>query len=267
MDRSQLSQDQWKPKHYDENLSFVSRLGGALLRLLSPQPGERILDVGCGTGDLTAELARLGADCTGIDASASMIEEACVKHAGTRGLQFRVADAREYRGGDCTFDAVFSNAALHWIRPPEQAVATMWCALRPGGRAALEFGGKGNVGAVVGALIESLRGRGFAAESPWYFPSVAEYAALLEECGFEVRYAELFDRPTQLIGGDEGLFHWLNAFAFPFFADRDWPPEEKQAVYEEVAERLRSDLYRSGEWFADYRRLRLLAVKPHSSQS
>lgn len=255
---TKTSDDHWQAAHYDDKIGFVSKLGRSLLPLLDPQPGERILDLGCGTGDLTAEIARSGAGVTGIDASPSMIAEARAKHAAP-GIGFEAADARSYRARE-PFHAVFSNAALHWIRPPEQAAETMWHALRPGGRVAVEFGGKGNVEAVVAAILETLRELGEPAESPWYFPSVGEYASLLEAQGFEVRSAELYDRPTKLADGEQGLWHWLEAFAFPFFGG--WTPEAKRGAFEAIAVKTKPSLFRGGEWTADYRRLRVLAFKP-----
>ncbi|MBA4015766.1 MAG: SAM-dependent methyltransferase [Pirellula sp.] len=247
--------NRWDARLYDDRHAFVWRSAASLVELLAPQRGERILDVGCGTGHLTAQLAAAGAEAVGIDASATMIEEARRNHPGA---QFFVADARDYRA-DEPFDAVFSNAALHWVRPPEAAVRTIHSALRPGGRFVAEFGGCGNVARVVAAL-RRLQGEFFptAAIPDWYFPSVAEYASLLEAAGLETREAWLFDRPTPLEGND-GLRSWARMFATDAVAAVDTNRAEE--FFSRLEAELRSELFRDGGWFADYRRLRITAVR------
>jgi trans-aconitate methyltransferase len=248
----------WNPALYDAKMAFVSQLGSPLLGLLAPQPGERILDLGCGTGTLTAELAQLGAETTGIDFSASMIEQARAKHPG---LEFTVADATAYRSTR-RFDGVFSNAALHWIKPPEAAVESVRLALRPGGRFAAEFGGKGNVGTIADAIVNALTRLGIDAQArnPWYFPSVGEYTTLLEQHGFRVRSAELFPRPVELADGVQGMKNWLDTFADVFF--QGLTPETKDEVYSQIEDQLRPQLFHQGEWRADYVRIRVLAELP-----
>jgi SAM-dependent methyltransferase len=245
----------WNAAHYDGQMGYVSGLGQSLIGLLQPLNGERILDIGCGTGDLAAELARLGAEVTGIDFSESMIEQARAKHPG---LTFAVADATAYRSPR-RFDGVFSNAALHWIKPPLAAVESVRLALRPGGRFAAEFGGKGNVAAISEAIAAALEGLGINAQARnlWYFPSIGEYATLLEQQGFRVQSAEHFPRPVALKGGEQGLRHWLDMFADFFFHGLSL--EQKEAVYTEIEERLRTKLFQQGQWQADYVRIRILA--------
>lgn len=253
-------EQKWDAKHYDERIGFVSQLGVGLIELLAPQPGERILDLGCGTGDLAQQIAECGAICVGTDYSADMIEKAQGKYPD---LSFRVADAEQFRleRGEAPYDAVFSNAALHWMKRPEAVIESVGMALRPGGRFVAEFGGSGNVGAIVEALTNELEriGVDWKARFPWYFPSVGEYAPLLEQGGFEVRYAELYDRPTPLGSGEDGLNNWLLAFAGSLLSGIDSDTQREIAV--NCASALKPKLYRGGEWIADYRRLRVTAKR------
>jgi trans-aconitate methyltransferase len=248
----------WDAGLYDRRLGFVSRLGQDLVRLLDPQPGERILDLGCGTGDLTQRIAAAGAVPLGLDRSPAMIEEARRKHPR---LRFLVADAAEFEEPE-PFDAVFSNAALHWMREPGRVASAVWRALRPGGRFVAEFGGKGNAQAVVAGVAEALAPLGIDAHgrNPWYFPSLGEYCALLDSQGFRVVQAQHFERPTPLEDGEQGLSHWLDAFAGEFF---DGLSEEQRAgAYRRTTEALRGRLFRDGAWRVDYVRLRVMALRP-----
>ncbi|SDJ54706.1 class I SAM-dependent methyltransferase [Natronorubrum texcoconense] len=251
--------NRWDADDYDGNHSFVSEYGTDVLDLLEPTADERILDLGCGTGHLTARIAATGAAAVGVDSAAEMIERAREAHPDT---QFVRADARTM-SFDTPFDAVFSNAALHWI-PDEEQDATLRAvrdALRPGGRFVAELGGTGNVERIVDATLAELESRGYDAESPWYFPSVGEYAGRLEDHGFEVRFARLFDRPTELEAGEDGLRNWLEMFGDSLFSSV--PADEQAAVIGAVEDRLEERLYDHGEetWTADYRRLRFRAVR------
>lgn len=225
----------WDATLYDGRHDFVWKFGDSLVELLAPRPGERVLDVGCGTGHLTAKIATAGAEAVGLDPSAEMLAAARREYPQ---LRFVEGDARGFDLG--AFDAVFSNAALHWVRPAEDAVRWIARALRPGGRFVAEFGGKGNVARIVAAC-----GGG---TPDWYNPGVAEYAGLLEAHGLEVRFATLFDRPTPLEGG---LRDWLRQFA----------PGVGEGEYGRIEDAARADLWREGRWVADYRRLRVVAVK------
>ncbi len=243
----------WDARLYERSHSFVWKHGAALLDLLAPQPGERILDLGCGTGHLTARLAEAGAAVVGIDNSAAMIEQARREYPA---LHFETADARTFAFAE-PFDAVFSNAALHWVRPPEPVIACVRRALKPGGRFVAEFGGKGNVRAVAGALAEAARAVGAPEpEDPWYFPSVGEYAGLLERAGLEVGFAALFDRPTPL-EGEQGMRRWVEMFGGAWLGAV--PAARREDFFRLIEEQLRPALYRDGVWTADYRRLRVQA--------
>lgn len=248
----------WDASLYDDRHSFVWKLGGDLLELLAPVTGERILDLGCGTGALAAAIAERGTEVLGIDSSPEMVEQARRRY---RELRFEVADGRDF-SFPWQFDAVFSNAALHWMSPPERVVESVWRALRPGGRLVAEFGGKGNVAGILDALRTALRAEGYPAcaeVNPWYFPSISEYAGLLEAREMSVRYAELLDRPTRLEEGEMGLRNWLRMFAGAFLVRV--PGDSHEGLLRTVEDSLRPSLFHDGAWYADYRRLRLLAVR------
>jgi trans-aconitate methyltransferase len=243
----------WDATRYDHEHSYVWKYGASLLELLAPRAGERVLDLGCGTGHLSARIAEAGAQVVGIDSSVSMVDEARRNYPQ---LRFEVADARAF-GLSEPFDAVFSNAALHWIKEPERVIACVRAALHPGGRFVAEFGGKGNVQEIVAALAEAALATGGAPlEPPWYFPGIAEYATLLERGGLEVTFATLFDRPTPLEGAG-AMRRWVEMFAADPLSQV--APEKRDAFLDCVEERLRPAQFRDGTWFADYRRLRIVA--------
>jgi len=254
MSEPEETENAWDPDSYDEGHSFVYEYGEGVVDLLDPQPGERVLDLGCGTGHLSAAIADRGATVVGVDQSAEMVEQARAAHPE---LTFRVGDARDLAVEE-PFDAVFSNAALHWIDDPDQdaVLAGVASALRPGGRFVAEMGGVGNVGTVVAAARAELAERGYETDNPWYFPSVGQYTPRLEGHGFEVRRAVLFDRPTEL---EDGMRAWLEMFGDGLLGPV--PDEELPAVVESIADRLRPALFEDGRWTADYRRLRFRAVR------
>jgi trans-aconitate 2-methyltransferase len=244
----------WDASLYDSKHSFVWKYGASLVELLAPQPGERILDLGCGTGHLTAQISAAGAQVIGIDSSPQMIEQARKTHPA---LRFEIGDARTFSFGE-DYDAVFSNAVLHWVRPPEQAITRIRATLRPGGRFVAEFGGRGNTQQMANALVRQAAAFGIADYSlPWYYPSVAEYAALLERLDLEVTFATLFDRPTPL-EGEDGLKKWFEMFGGSLL-DQLKPDQRTECLAALEAE-LRPALYRDGQWLADYRRLRIVAL-------
>jgi trans-aconitate methyltransferase len=236
----------WDAERYQARHSYVFAYGEDLVGLLDPRRGERILDLGCGSGQLTAKIAESGADVTGLDRSAEMIAEA---RRNFPLLAFEIADAASFTF-DAPFDAVFSNAALHWVKDADGAAASIARALRTGGRFVLEMGGKGNTQAVMDAVREVAG----PVETPWYFPSVGEYTSLLERHGFEIAFATLFDRPTR-VEGDDGLEDWLAMFAGSMLGSRE--------ARREVADRLRAAIFREGAWVIDYRRLRVIAKCNH----
>ncbi|MEG4031135.1 MULTISPECIES: methyltransferase domain-containing protein [unclassified Microcoleus] len=256
-----MSQNSWNSALYEQNHAFVWQYGESLLDLLAPKAGEQILDLGCGTGQLTEKIAQSGALVQGIDSSLSMISTAKVNYPH---IKFDTANARSFQVEEA-LDAVFSNAVLHWIKQSDAVINCVEKALKPGGRFVAEFGGKGNVGAIVRALLSVLSEIGCQepeALNPWYFPSIGEYAGLLEKQGFEVGYAVLFDRPTPLEGGSAGMVNWIEMFAGGFLSGLS--DNVRSQVINAVEERLRSILYRDGNWIADYRRIRVVAVKKSS---
>jgi len=244
----------WDPDRYARNARFVADLGQPVVALLAPRAGERILDLGCGDGALTRRLAELGASVVGVDSSAEMVAATCAA-----GLDARIMSG-EALAFDNEFDAVFSNAALHWMRRPAAVIAGVWRALKSGGRFVGEFGGHGNVQHIKTALVVALDRRGFDGQAavPWYFPTPDEYRGLLEAQGFRVRAVELIPRPTPLPGD---IIAWLDNFAESF--TRQVPAGERVAYLSEVAEALRPHLRGAdGTWSADYVRLRFAADKP-----
>ena len=245
----------WNPAQYGKNARFVSDLGMPVVALLSPQSGERILDLGCGDGALSLKLIELGCTLVGVDSSAEM-----VRAAKSLGLDAYVVDGQSLQFSN-EFDAVFSNAALHWMTNPVRVIAGVWRALKPGGRFVGEFGGYGNVAAIVAALKSALSSRGMVVASPWFFPRPDEYRALLEENGFEVKSIDLIPRPT-LLPGDVG--GWLETFAQPYIFTL--PVADRLSFISEIVEALRNLLCdANGNWSADYVRLRFYAKKPNTA--
>jgi SAM-dependent methyltransferase len=248
----------WNASLYQNRHSFVWEFGRDLLALLDPQPGERILDAGCGTGQLAAEIARSGAVVTGIDSSADMVDQA---RANFPAIRFEVHDVCSLPF-DGEFDAVFSNAVLHWVTRAGEAAAAMSRALKPGGRLVAELGGRGNIAALLDASDRALRALGVADPErfhPWFYPSVGEYAALLELHGFEVAFATLFDRPTPLDGGDDAIPNWFRMFGARL--TEPLSPGQMPEYFRLVRELAAPRLHRDSGWLADYRRLRIAARK------
>ena len=248
------SSQSWNPERYARNAGFVPKLGMPAVELLAPQPGERILDLGCGDGVLTEKLLNIGCDVVGIDNSPEQISA-----ARARGLEVYVMDAQALTFKN-EFDAVFSNAALHWLKRVDDVIAGVWRALKAGGRFVAEFGGDGNIAQIRYTLHEALQRRGINPESvdPWYFPTPAEYTRRLEAQGFQVTWMRLIPRPTPLPGD---ISDWLDTFAESFiFA---LPAEERAQIVAEVRETRRPKLCDAqGQWTADYVRLRFVAIKP-----
>ena len=240
----------WNADVYARNARFVSDLGQPALELLNPRPDERILDLGCGDGALTAKIA-LTNPVVGVDASASMIDA-----AKALGLDARVADAQDLPF-HAEFDAVFTNAAMHWMPRTDDVLRGVARALRPGGRFVGEFGGHGCVAAICTAIRAVLNRRGIPAPSPWYFPTAEDFRARLEQQGFDVHFAALIPRPTPLAAGIEG---WLETFSQPFLGALE--PRDRTAAIGEVANLLRPSLCdTAGRWTADYVRVRFAAIK------
>jgi trans-aconitate methyltransferase len=243
----------WDPALYARNARFVSDLGAPVLELLAPVPGERILDLGCGDGALTKKLIDLHCDVVAIDSSAAQVDA-----ARTLGLDARVMDAEALPFSD-EFDAVFSNAVLHWIRRADPMIAGVYRALRPGGRFVAECGGHGCVRRIQTALVQALDRRGIdgSARVPWYFPTPGDYATRLERAGFRVDSIALIPRPTPLPGD---VTDWLETFAHSFL--QALPAEARAGYLQDVRTMLEPQLRDgSGTWIADYVRLRFAATR------
>jgi len=249
----------WNAELYQSSHSFVWQYGRDLLALLAAKPGERILDVGCGTGQLTDEIAQSGAEVVGIDSSPAMVATARRNFPQRR---FEVADLTALNFVS-EFDAVVSNAALHWVRDQQAAIASIARALKRRGRFVFEMGGHGNLDNLLHAVYRSMRHLGVADPeqlSPWTFPTVGESASLLEANGLEVNFAVLFDRPTPLESGERGLRSWLEMFAG--FAMIAVAPEQRDEFLRSAEQCAAPTLFHDGAWIIDYRRLRMVAVKP-----
>lgn len=248
-----MSQQNWNASEYIKHASFVSTMANDVLGLLDPKEGEVILDVGCGDGELTQKIQEKGCSVIGIDSSPSMIET-----AKKRGIESYVIDGHNIPYQN-QFDAVFSNAALHWLTQPDKVIEGVYSALKENGRFVAEFGGRGNIAALLKAMQEVFdENTDFGQfQMPWYFPSVEEYQGRLEQAGFQVKYIELIPRPTPLKSGVE---KWLEIFAEGITSHLS--QEQKTAFLDSVKGKLLSVLFteQSG-WVADYVRLRFEATK------
>jgi len=249
---AEIANQHWSAERYAATAHFVPALGTPVVELLAPTPGERILDLGCGDGVLTEKLVAAGAELVAVDAAPDMVAA-----ARARGIDARVVPGQSL-AFDREFDAVFSNAALHWMHPPEAVLAGVRRALKPGGRFVAEMGGHNNTAAIMVALAAVLARRRLDANrlSPWYFPSAAAYRQKLEGAGFAVTDIGIFPRPTVLASGIEA---WLDNFAEDFFTPL--PQPDRSAARAELADLLRPVLVdETGTWIADYVRLRFRAV-------
>lgn len=245
----------WNPDSYSRNARYVADLGEPLLQLLEPKPHELILDLGCGDGALTEKITAAGSIVIGLDASLAQL-----RASRKRSLNVLLMDGQRLAFRK-PFDAVFSNAALHWMKRSELVTEGVANCLKPGGRFVGELGGKGNVETIRAALHAGLRPRGIDPWSvdPWYYPSAQEYSALLKKFAFTVEYIELIPRPTQLPGD---ILDWLDMFAQPF--TNSLRESDRENFLREVRTSVEPTLRKSdGSWFADHMRLRFKAIKKH----
>uniref|UniRef100_A0A7S2VC87 Methyltransferase type 12 domain-containing protein n=2 Tax=Entomoneis paludosa TaxID=265537 RepID=A0A7S2VC87_9STRA len=283
---------EWDVGRYQSQHSFVWKYGSSLIDLVEPKRNinkttnmdqteyARILDVGCGSGELTQALADKFPDCVvhGTDYDTNMVKKASTQFPN---LHFFQDDARtllkkadgDY-SGSCyqEYDVIFSNAALHWVPPHDakQAVESIANALRPGGQLVVEFGGKGNVDSIVcstNRALQEICGPGALVEPFWYFPSIGEFASLLEEYDIEVQSAVLFDRPTPLAEGEKGLSNWMKMFGSKFLDSLSDEMDLKERVLRHVENQLRplDHLWNGEQWMADYRRIRIVGIKKCAS--
>lgn len=243
---------QWDPEAYDRDFAFVAKYGAELLEWLEIESGESIVDLGCGTGELTAKILEAGASVIGIDADPDMIAAARTRLPDD--VELRVADGLDF-SVEHPVDAVFSNAALHWMPAPVEVLGCVTDALRTGGRFVAEMGASGNVATVRRAVDQACREAALLERDwPWFFPSPGEFAVMLEAAGLEIRRLDFMDRPT-LLPGEHGFIAWLRMFAGAVVDDL---PTDVLERAEEIAEQT---LWYDDAWWADYRRLRFRAVK------
>lgn len=251
-------QFEWNPDLYVNNHDFVYKFGGELIALLNPSEHEIILDLGCGTGELTNKLAESCRKVVGIDNSFEMIQAAERSYPE---ILFIHADGADFKL-DMKFDAVFSSSVLHWITKPETVISNINDHLEPGGRFVAEFGGKGCVNTIITTLTDILDSKNVSyppVGNMLYYPSISQYTQLLEDSGFEVRLALLFDRPTELKDGFNGLRNFIDMF-FSWLFDNVSTQEKSECIA--LAEKqLKSKFLHDSTWIADYRRIRILAIK------
>ena len=244
----------WDPAIYARNARFVSDLGSPVVELLAPKPGERILDLGCGDGVLTKKLVDLGCEVVAVDSSQPQVEAA--RKLGLNAYAISGEDLPYNQ----EFDAVFSNAVLHWIKRADSMLAAVYRSLKPGGRFVAECGGSGCVDKIRTALVQALNRRGLDGEArvPWYFPTPGDYAMRLEHAGFRVDSIALIPRPTPLPAGINGF---LETFALNFY--HGFSEHDREAYLQEVRTALEPQLRDAhGVWIADYVRLRFAATRP-----
>ena len=244
----------WNPSDYQTRHAYVFEFGEDLLGLLAAQPGERVLDLGCGTGQLAGAIAQTGAQVIGLDIAPEMLAQARVNFPA---VEFIQGDASNFTL-PAPVDAVFSNAALHWVPDDDGVGHCVSRALKPGGRFVAELGGHGNIQSIVDGLRTVVGPDAFI---PWHYPTIGEYSTVLERHGLEIRQAWLFDRPTR-VEGEDGMENWLAVFARATVADS--PPDRAPQIFKAVSDLLRPNHYRNGVWTLGYRRLRIVAIKPRA---
>lgn len=248
----------WDSKLYDDKHSFVYSYGESLIKLLEAKHKERILDLGCGTGSLTNQINEVTNNCIGMDSSLDMVNTAKQQFPE---LQFFEKDASNFDFKE-QFDSIFSNATLHWVLDYKSCAESMYRNLKTNGKIVVEFGGKGNIQKIETCLKRHLKKHNYvsqAAFKQWYFPSIAAYTKVLEDVGFRVTLAQHYDRPTELIESESGIKDWLSMFGKNFFKGVE--KEDKIKILNDVQEELREVLFTSGKWYADYKRIRIVAIK------
>ena len=246
--------DHWNSEDYARHANYVSALTQEVMQDLAPQQGEQILDLGCGDGELAAFIQNNGATVLGIDSSASLVAA-----AQARGVNAHVKDAQDIQF-ECEFDAVFSNAALHWMPRQQDLIIRVFNALRPGGRFVAEMGGAGNINLIRQALTEILAERGidFSTRDPWVFPTPDEQRKRLQKAGFNVIKCGLRKRPTLLPTDVRG---WFDTYCREILSDLS--ASDCNEAINNMVERLRPQICDTdGKWTVDYVRLNFVAIKP-----
>lgn len=247
----------WDAGKYTDNFSFVHQYGSSVTELIDADKGSSVLDLGCGNGALTKTLQEKGYSVKGLDASKELLDVARKNYPS---IEFVLGDATDFTLTE-SVDIVFSNAVFHWINRERQQdmLKCVHNALKKNGQFVFEFGGYGNTQRIHGALAAVFSEHGYCYKMPCYFPTISEYASLLENAGFRVKYAILFDRPTEL-NGEHGLKDWINMFVkTPFEVVGN--EQEKEIIINKTIDVLREDLFIDGKWYADYVRIRMKAIR------
>ncbi len=248
----------WDTALYNEKHAFVYEFGKEIVQLLNPKPGEKILDLGCGSGQLTNEIAKSGALVAGMDHSEEMVRDAKNRYPE---IAFETMDATNF-SLDAPVDAIFSNAVLHWIKDKSAMASCVYKSLKKGGRFVAEFGGQYCINNVKNAVKNQLIKNGFeenASKEVWYFHSTGEFSTLLEKEGFLVKSIWHIDRPTTLEDPIDGMKDWITMFCNNFFIGLD--ERVKETIINNAVEDLRATNFKDGKWVVDYTRLRFLAIK------
>ena len=248
----------WNANLYDDKHAFVFKYGEDLVEILNPKAGERILDLGCGTGYLTSIISNSGASVVGIDNSIEMVAKAKTAYPE---LEFQVQSADNFHFEE-KFNAIFSNAVLHWVHDKEKVIDCMYSNMKKSARLVLEMGGRQNVERIINTLNRCLRKYGFGKNTSvllWYFPSLSEYTGLLEKRGFIVTYAALYNRETKLDDSENGIKDWIKMFGSAYLQGIN--EEMVDEILNEVQEILKPTHFKNGHWYADYKRLRVVAIK------
>ncbi len=249
-----MANQSWNPETYNKSARFIIEFGKPVLELLEPRQGERILDLGCGTGILAKELVDRGCEVVGIDSSLEMVEA-----ARKIGIDARLIEGVDFESRN-KFDAVISNAAIHWMSDKYLVVRKVWQVLKQGGRFAAECGGDGCLRIVREGMKIALANRGidYKARNPWKFCDYGEFTDILRAQGFKIEYIARIDKPTEL--DEDGLCGWLKVFANSH--TEGLSETEKELFYDEVTKYCKPMLFKNDKWYVDYVRLRFLAVKP-----
>ncbi|MCI8379428.1 MAG: methyltransferase domain-containing protein [Lachnospiraceae bacterium] len=244
---------EWNSTLYNKKHDFVAEYGKGLLEFIPKNDEQSILDLGCGTGTLTAQLADLCGRIVGVDASQSMIEKAKEEFGN---IEFKVCDALSLPF-EKEFDVVFSNAVFHWISSHDALLKNIYKVLKQRGLLVCEFGASGNIATIENAFAEACNSLGYGYEAKFNFPEVEDFGKLLEDTGFVIDRIYAYDRPTALKDGEQGLVNWMKQF----FASElgVMPKHVKAMVFKKVDELARDTLWNGVEWVADYRRLRVIA--------
>ena len=247
----------WDADKYTADFSFVHQYGNSVMELIDADKGSTVLDLGCGNGALTKKLQEKGYAVKGLDASRELLD---IARKAYPSIEFVQGDAAAFTLSE-PVDVVFSNAVFHWLDREQQQnmLKCVYNALKENGQFVFEFGGYGNNQRIHNALATIFSEYGYCYKMPFYFPAISEYASLLENAGFKVKYAVLFDRPTELKGGD-GLKDWINMFLKTPFSVVE-AEQEKAAIINKAVAMLRDDLYKERKWYADYVRIRMKAIR------